>query len=114
MSSIGGDSTPCHSAQFQTVLPSILFLLVLQSLIIPVGTSLGQASRTTESASAFEFPTVYFPRDSFQLDKKGRGILIPLVGHLKTHPGLQVWLIGRVDDRQSAMASRYPVGVVKR
>lgn len=62
----------------------------------------GSAPRAGETPAPFEFPTVYFERNSFQLSKKARTRLNPLVEYLKSHPDLAIRLIGRVDERHTS------------
>lgn len=53
------------------------------------------------TALLFDYPTVYFQRNSIDLDKKIPTSLTPLVEHLKSHPDLQIRLIGRVDEQHT-------------
>jgi len=67
----------------------------------PVQTS-QPAQANSQMPSVFDYPTVYFQRNSFQIDKKARASLRPLAKHLKSHPDLQIRLIGRVDERHTS------------
>jgi outer membrane protein OmpA-like peptidoglycan-associated protein len=62
---------------------------------------LDSASRTPKMVPPFEFPTVYFKRNSSELDTQARTSLAELAGHLKTHSVLQIRLTGRADERHT-------------
>jgi peptidoglycan-associated lipoprotein len=61
----------------------------------------GSASRTPKTVPPFEFPTVYFKRNSSELDTQARTRLAELAGHLKSHSVLKIRLTGRADERHA-------------
>lgn len=102
MGATGDESTPCPSEQFQTVLPSIFFLLMFHSFLILFGINLSLALESSPAESNntiiestppvvnFRFPTVYFQRESMKLGRQAKKSLKPLIEYLKIHPAVQI------------------------
>lgn len=56
----------------------------------------------SHAAPAFDYPTIYFKRNSFELSEKALESLSRLVVHLKNHPDLAIRLNGHVDERHTS------------